>query len=309
MRNSNDLKYEEVTKLLTELYSFVPNVTLAVVGGEPLFRPDLKEILLFARNIFKSSDIEILTNGTLINERNIGWLSDLASGFNISLEGATALVNDSIRGEGAFNRTINGIKLLRKKEKPVTVRMTYFHQKEDEAEKLMRFLPELGVNNFNFRYVVPVGNASHETTSSEQYKRQCERIWEVGKELKLRVGFSDPFPEILINTTYRKEVEDDKELMCGKAVAGCSVAFRLLYIDPEGLVKLCPYFPVYCDDAKRKSLSEIWYKNRVISAFRGVRRHLGGKCGGCEFKFGCGGCLGSANASGDFLSGEPRCWH
>lgn len=309
IKDSRDLEYVEVTRILEQILLLSPNITIAWAGGEPLMRPDLKEILTFVKEHSPSTDMQILTNGTLITEKNTDWLTELIKGFNISLEGSTPEINDAIRGNGSFKKAVSGISLLTKKDVPVTVRMTFFHQPEKEVENLMRFLPEIGVNRFNFRYLVPVGRASGQEVSAEEYKRLCENIWQLGQELGLKIGFSDPFPEILINPQYRKTIEEDRELLGGRAVAGCSVAFRLLYLDPEGRVRLCPYLPLVCADAKEKPLKDIWFSNKTLSAFRGARNALEGKCGACEFKFACGGCLGAASASGDFLGGDPRCWY
>lgn len=304
----DDLSTEQVFEILNQINDFAPNATLALAGGEPLFRKDLKDIIFYVKNNFPGMSVELLTNATLINPNNVEWLANTVNGFNVSLEGASAEVNDAIRGKGAFNKTVEALKLLVSKNASVSVRMTFFGQEEDEPEKLMRFISSLGIKGFNFRYLVPVGRASEHMMSAEQYKRLCERIWELGKELNIRIGFSDPFPEILINEERRKEVEMDHELSCGASVTGCSIAFTLLYLNPQGQVYFCPYFPVFVDDARTTDLKKIWFENETYETFRRYRSLLRGKCGTCEYKFACGGCRGAAHALGDFLGAEPRCW-
>jgi len=303
-----DIPFYEVISILKQLISFAPEVFLAFAGGEPLARKDLKEILSWLKRRKSSVKVALLSNATLINKDNIGWLAELVDELNISLEGASAEVNDAVRGEGSFLKALNGISLLTGRNVPTTVRMTFFRQEEKEVESLMRFLPQIGVNSFNFRYVVPVGRAQGFAVSASQYKRLCEIIWQLGKELGIGVGFSDPFPEILLDENLRKEIKKDEELMSGKAVTGCSIAFNLLYIDPQGIVKACPYFPVVCDDAKSKPLEEIWFENEILQNMRNARGIIRGRCGKCEYKFACGGCRGAALATGDFLNEDPRCW-
>lgn len=304
----DDLNQEDVINILNQINSLSPNVTLALAGGEPMFRKDLKNILYYVKNNFPGISVELLTNATLIDDNNVDWLVDTVRGFNISLEGHTAEINDAIRGTGAFDKTIKAIKLLLEKNASVSVRMTFFHQDEDEPEKLMRLISDIGVKGFNFRYLVPVGRASEQKIDPLQYERLCKRIWELGKELNIRIGFSDPFPEILINDERRKEIDENHELSCGLAVTGCSIGFTLLYINPQGHVYLCPYFPVYVDDSKKNDLKTIWFENETYEMFRKHRSLLRGKCGECEYKFSCGGCRGAAHAMGDCLGEEPRCW-
>ena len=307
-QKEKDLPFSVVISILEQLLSFAPEVFLALAGGEPLARKDLWKIIAWLKQRKNSAKVALLSNGTLINEDNISWLSELVNEFNISLEGASAKVNDSLRGKGSFAKTLKGISLLTGHNVPITVRMTFFRQEESEVESLIRFLPEIGVDSFNFRYVVPVGCAGGFSVSSSQHKRLCQTVWRLGKDLGIKIGFSDPFPEILLNKNLRKEMKEDKELISGKAVTGCSIAFNLLYLDPQGVVKTCPYFPVVCDDAKIKPLDKIWFKNKVLNSMRNVREVISGKCGKCIYKFACGGCRGAALAEGNFLGEDPRCW-
>lgn len=303
-----DLDFKKVVSVLKKIKHLSPHATLALAGGEPLIRKDLKAILSCVKNL--GIKVELLTNGTLISQENISWLCETIQGFNVSLEGATAEINDRIRGRGAFQKTVKGLNILLKNNAQVAVRMTYFHQGENEVERLMYFLAKLGINFFNFRYFVPVGKAcGQKGLEAEQYKKLCQRIWFLGKKLNITVGFSDPFPEILINKTKQNEIKKDPPLIQGKAVTGCSAGFYLLYLNPQGIVQLCPYFPIFIADAKKENLNRVWFKNKRLNLFRCHRSILEGKCGVCEYKFACGGCRGAAwGATGDFLEEDPRCW-
>jgi radical SAM protein with 4Fe4S-binding SPASM domain len=307
-KTAADLTTEQVLSMLTEIHSLSPHAALAIAGGEPLMRSDIKDIFYHIRDNLDGMSIELLTNATLIDENNIDWLLDTVRGFNISMEGATSKIHDSIRGRGTFQRTVRALKLLVEKDATLAVRMTYFHQGEDEPENLMRFIHSIGVKMFNFRYLVPVGRATSKRVDADQYRRLSEKIWEVGKDLNMEVGYSDPFPELLVNEERRKEIEADSDLLQGIAVTGCSIAFTLLYINPQGVVQLCPYLPVSVADTKREDVEKIWFENELLERFRYSRSALEGKCGACEYKFACGGCRGAASAMGNFLGEDPRCW-
>ena len=230
-------------------------------------------------------NIELLTNATLINQRNIEWLAETVQGFNVSMEAANSEIHDSIRGKGSFQKTVTALKLLIKNNAEVAVRMTYFDQEENEPENLMRFINDIGVKMFNFRYLVPVGRAANKEIDANQYRRLCEKAWEVGENLDTTVGFSDPFPEILVNMKRQKEINMDTDLLRGISVTGCSIAFALLYINPQGIVQLCPYLPIFVADAKKDDLRKIWFENDLLELFRYSRSLLKGKCGDCEYKF------------------------
>jgi MoaA/NifB/PqqE/SkfB family radical SAM enzyme len=216
-----DLSFEQVVSILSQIHSFSPNIELAVAGGEPLMRYDLKDIFYHIKDNLPGMNIELLTNATLINQSNIEWLAETVRGFNISMEGARPEIHDSIRGKGAFQKTVRALKLLIENNAEVAVRMTYFDQQENEPENLMRFINDIGVKMFNFRYLVPVGRAANKELDANQYRRLCERVWEVGQNLNMIVGFSDPFPEILVNMQRRKEIENDTDLLRGISVTVC----------------------------------------------------------------------------------------
>lgn len=307
-KTAEDMTYDHVVSLLTDIHSFSPKVALAVAGGEPLMRRDLKNILRYIKDNLDGMDVELLTNATLIDSHNIDWLRETVRGFNVSMEGASANIHDNIRGKGAFNRTVEALKLLVKNDANIAVRMTYFGQGEDEPEKLMRYIHELGIKMFNFRYLVPVGRASNMSVDADQYRRLSEKIWDIGRELNLKVGFSDPFPEIFVNKDRLNEIDSDQDLMNGISVTGCSIAFTLLYINPEGIVQLCPYLPIDVADTRGEDIERIWFDNELFERFRCTRSVLEGRCGDCEYKFACGGCRGAAYATGGFLGEDPRCW-
>lgn len=306
--NINDMDYDQVVSLLKQLHRMNPDVVLAVAGGEPLMRKDIKKIFYYIKSDLPGMSIELLTNGTLITSKNIDWLIDTVEGFNISMEGSTPKVHDAVRGKGTFNKTTRALKLLLEKNANLAVRMTFFNQEENEPENLMQLLTKIGVKMFNFRYLVPVGNAKNKAVDPDQYQRLSQRIWNTGKALNMKVGFSDPFPELLVNKERTTEIESNTDLLHGVAVTGCSIAFTLLYLNPQGIVQLCPYYPVVVADSRTQPLEKIWFENELLRLFRYSRSALEGKCGDCEYKYACGGCRGAAAAMGNALGGEPRCW-
>jgi sulfatase maturation enzyme AslB (radical SAM superfamily) len=81
-------------------------------GGEPFMNRDLLPMLEETLAIGPAS---VLTNGTLLSERTVRRLSDIdaASPFSlelrVSLDGPSPETNDPIRGEGTFERAMEGV--------------------------------------------------------------------------------------------------------------------------------------------------------------------------------------------------------
>lgn len=85
---------------------------ITITGGEPILRSDFKEITTYLRKNF-TGKIQLLTNGTLINEKNIKWLCKNIDIISISLDGYEKELTDKIRGKGSYTKIINGINLLK----------------------------------------------------------------------------------------------------------------------------------------------------------------------------------------------------
>ncbi len=84
-------------------------------GGEPFMNRDIVEIL---EETLKIGPATVLTNATILKDKVIKALSQIEANsiysleFRVSLDGFRPEENDPIRGEGTFNRAMEGVKLL-----------------------------------------------------------------------------------------------------------------------------------------------------------------------------------------------------
>ena len=105
-------------------------------GGEPFMNRDLpamvEEILPFA-------PVSILTNGTLLREGELERLeaadraSDYSLEIRVSIDGPNAEMNDAVRGEGTFDRAMEGVRrLLEHGFLPIVTATQVWPREEDE---------------------------------------------------------------------------------------------------------------------------------------------------------------------------------
>lgn len=111
-------------------------------GGEPFARPDLLELMRFVTED-KDSELVVMTNATLLSGDRLKKLEPFDRKklkFQVSLDGATAAVNDKIRGEGVFAKASAGLSSLAALgfETALTAVVTKDNLKDLEG------LPELG---------------------------------------------------------------------------------------------------------------------------------------------------------------------
>lgn len=84
-------------------------------GGEPFMNRDMEGILA---DTLELGPATVLTNATLMPRKRAQALARLAAGsiytleMRVSLDGITAEMNDALRGEGAFQRCVDGIAQL-----------------------------------------------------------------------------------------------------------------------------------------------------------------------------------------------------
>ena len=103
-RRTEDLESLEIARRIRSINPFV----LSIAGGEPTLHPKFIDIL----ELFSSTDIWICiaTNGMFLTADVLKKLSNSKRhSLQISLDGATPEVNDNIRGNGTYKKTIEAI--------------------------------------------------------------------------------------------------------------------------------------------------------------------------------------------------------
>ena len=84
---------------------------ITLSGGEPLMREEIETIVRHASG--KVGEVQLLTNGTLIDSRVAGFLTEQGVRVQVSLDSAEPGDHDALRGEGAWDRAVRGIEALR----------------------------------------------------------------------------------------------------------------------------------------------------------------------------------------------------
>lgn len=84
-------------------------------GGEPFVHPEMEIIL---EDTLALAPCSVLTNGTLFTRHRVEFLRDLTARarysleLRVSLDGPDAASHDTLRGSGAFVRTLEGLRAL-----------------------------------------------------------------------------------------------------------------------------------------------------------------------------------------------------
>lgn len=305
---------EEAKRLIDDITAFCSPV-LVLSGGEPLLRPDLFEIAAYGTE--KGLRMCIATNGVLVTDETCAKMKGAGIRMvSLSLDGSTAAIHDDFRRQaGAFEATLRAAETLKRNGVPFLVNSSFAKRNQHDIPNVYRLAKAIGATAWYMFMIVPTGRGEeimNELISKEDYEEILAWHYRMEKQEA----------DILVRPTcaphyYRVRLQKAKEE--GHKVQhrtlsfstgggkGCICAQTIAYIDCEGNVQPCSYFPVFAGNVKERSFREIWDRSELFESLRAFERYKG-RCGECEYLNVCGGCRARADAVlEDYLQEEPFC--
>jgi MoaA/NifB/PqqE/SkfB family radical SAM enzyme len=238
--NEEGLTKEDVFSLLKEARELGLE-SIAFSGGEVLMRKDIFEIISYARDL-NISKIAVITNGTMLNEENAKRLVEAGmTNVSISLEG-TKHINDFIRGEGTYNKTVEAIKIFKKYEEKLIISVNIVISKYNYRNlfEFTKFVYEdLGVGYITYSPL----NKDMMGTNLEKYHNEFvvlpEDIPYINKEIEKIIDYSNSKDEDFVSEAYMRKITD---YFLGKRIVPekpCLIPSESCGIDSAGNVFPC----------------------------------------------------------------------
>ncbi len=299
-----ELSLAEIERLFVELAG-LGSFRLGLTGGEPLLRKDLFEILDAATE--QGLHPCLTTNGLLIDERiarelgkrELVWL-------NVSLEGATALSNDRVRGLGTFTAVKQRLRLLAEHAR-FTLAFTITSHNHREVEACAELARELGAHTAVFRPLYPVGVAAGQPELMPSFSQYTDALARLsGIEPGGALNAIDPF-----SPQHRRDTQARTH-----ANLGCGAANLVASVSASGEVNPCSFLGSSFDagNLRERSFKQLWDQSQVFRRLRGQsegpsRRSAGEDGPACSSEPGFGGgCRARALAAhGSAEAADP--WH
>ena len=292
------LTLEQGITILDQFREFVlaKNVRgqVTFTGGNPLLYKHFTE--LYQEAAKRNFSIAILGNPT--DRKTIQALQDIQplSFYQVSLEGLEAQ-NNSIRGDGHFQRIMDFLEILDELSIYSMVMLTLTGENMDQVLELGEFLREK-TDLFTFNRLSQTGEgAALATAAKEEYKTFLEQYLEAVKN-NPTMGLKDNLINIIRS-------EKGEKVFGGCTGYGCGAAFNFCSILPNGDMHACRKFQSPIGNVLESSLLEL-YDSRVAETYR-----LGPEeCRGCKIRPVCGGCQAVIQSSGlDItLNRDPYCF-
>jgi selenobiotic family peptide radical SAM maturase len=294
----SELTLDEALRILDDLDDFCTTKhvkgQVSFTGGNPLLHPDFPTIYRAAANL--GFNLAILGNPAP-RERLDALISiQPPSFFQVSLEGLPEY-NDSIRGNGHFERVMNFLDLLRDLDVYSMVMLTLTKDNLDQVLPLGERLKGRA-DVFYFNRLARVGEgASLELPVKKDYVTFLENYLAASK-INPVLGLKDNLFNILM---HHKGVEP----FGGCTGFGCGAAFNFLSLLPDGEVHACRKFPSAIGSVLSQSIEEIYDSDMARQYRSGCA-----ECGSCSLRPVCGGCLACAYSHGlnIFEQKDPFCF-
>lgn len=265
--------------------------SVKLTGGEPFLREDILDFVA----LFHEMDlaVRIETNGTRIDAATAAALKrNGVRRLSVSLDSTKPQQHDRIRGrEGAFGRTIQGIRNLSDCGLDIEIIMALDRENAGEIEPMADLATALGARALKINPIMPVsrGRQMHLENQTLPAERLLDTARWVRSDLQKK-------SRIQIYFTLPLAFHPVSEIMRGNHHE-CSV-LNILGIVENGDVSFCGIEYVESDlvmgNINRDRVDEIWLHHPRLSEMRAsIPQKLSGICGRCICKK---ACLGACRA-------------
>ncbi len=290
-----ELGLAEIGQILEQLAE-AGCLVLTLSGGEVLLRKDLIDIVRCARKL--NFVVKIFTNGTFVGEKEAKAFRRLhIQQVHVSLYAAKAQVHDEISGiTGSWEKTVEGIRLLRGAGIPVKIKCAIMQQNVGEYREVYNLAMNLGATYAFDPLITARDDGSKDT-------------------LKYRILLED-LQKIFQDSLFQGEgkIERIENLCCSSSEiyneVPCSAAHNICFISPEGEVTPCVQLPVSCGNLRDYDFEWIWRSSPEMLRIRQIRMKDVKGCEKCQYLLWCARCPGLAYLEdGDLLGpSSAACW-
>jgi len=239
---TNTLDIKTIKNWLSLFSKKASQTNLIFLGGEPTLHPELFLAVREAKKLeFRSITID--TNGYLYHDILEKLSCDDIDFFSFSLDGATRKTNDAIRGEGCYDKVMEGIQKAREKNFACSMIYTVSDMNIHELELMPDVVKTIDIKQF-FIQVIGLRGQSSKTDENLQVSKETwlNTIPKIAESIA-SYGIKVTFPKVFLNT--------DESFQCAGLVADNYFVF------PNGRVYQCPIcedFPLHSLEIKNNQL-------------------------------------------------------
>ena len=321
-RDPAELTTEEGKALMRDVKEM--GSMMILTGGDPMKRPDLFELIGYAREIGLPISITPSTTPTLTRDAVQRFKGLGVSAMGVSLDGPNPEVHDTFRGvPGTFEFSMNALGWAREFSIPVQINTTVTSQTLPHLPELydvLRTQASPPVRRWSLFLLVPVGRGAElGIPTAEQVEDLFAWVYRTAADAPFRVGTVEA-PHYRRFWIERKLEEgmltEEIERLARSMGFGIRDGNGVIFVSHKGEVYPAGFLPhPLVGNVRDTALSELYSGSTELDRLRDMDA-LNGRCGACEFRWVCGGSrarafgmTGDAMASDPFCAYEPPGWH
>ncbi len=281
----NELTTEEFKKVVDDSIKLGVK-RFYITGGEPFIKEGIFDLIKYITKT-KKRELIILTNATLFDDKKIAALKKLVSPkliLQVSLEGQNAEIHDALRGEGSFDKTVEGIKGLISIGITPVISTAISKLNEKDISKTSKFLSKLGIQEHNLLWMHSKGrgasNVSDLFVPSDTIAKTMKKL---KKEYKEHEIILDNVESLKVRVRTKRGRKNDL----------CNNCYEKICVNADGNVYPCAslngdkYFNA--GSVRKKALKDIWLDSKVMQNGRALSVQDKPECRECYLEYFCGG--------------------
>lgn len=295
--NVESLSLGDIKKLAKQ-FNNVGVIKVALSGGEPFLRKDLKKICYIFHNNGIKVDC-IFTNGSLIKKSDIKWLAKEAIQIFISLDGLS-LGNGVIRNipqhlrKSSFKNILEIIKRLTEGGVIVKVNTIIHKHNIQEISQMYNLFKKIGVLVWRLTISKEVGRYKNNKDSLSITKSELNKVIRqllksfIRDIKKCKNGIIIPF-DLKIANIFKSEMLVKPLVGYSKTDSSCDYQKERITIKSNGDVVPCGLLvDQVFGNIKKEYLGNI-IKNKNLKYIKNIPIVKIHECNKCEYSYVCGG--------------------
>jgi len=260
---------------LDEALSFVQHLIdtkvfhLSIAGGEPLLYPHIVDIVRAARA--GGVLVAMSTNASLLTPELAQSLFNAGLKFlQISLDGSTAGINDSIRGPGRFEKTMSGIRVALSQGFQIVLAYVIQRPNKHDVETFLDFAASLGVRGVKIQSMIQSGlgedNWGELSLPESEVIEILRGLWVSKRRFHGRLEVMLPLIPGLDPGLDKGPEYYNKDSSC----LGCQPGLTTIRVNSHGDVRACGSFvnaqPI--GNIRHERLQNIWLTSQELVRWR-----------------------------------------
>jgi MoaA/NifB/PqqE/SkfB family radical SAM enzyme len=228
LKQKLDFSLSDVINIINIFAELEGEKNITFLGGEPLLYRELGTLLKYAKE--KRYYVQLDTNGFYSIRDALEGELDYIDEVSISLDGASPSIHDKLRVKGSFNRAIENIVYLKKKDKKIRATTTVTKLNLLEMPQIIELIRKLDIDYLNLHLLSLNGYARYHPelwVTPEEWFSLIFKIWNSDLRIRFPLAY---LPENLV-------INEENSL---KSLLNCECEkLSRLSLFPDGKVYCC----------------------------------------------------------------------